>query len=541
MLKNLKSNFKPIAYLTLIMSYPLFVIIILGWFLMPYTIGYLKEVLAFGFLTVVLLGVDLLTSNTKIRKWFTIISLMFLSFLAFLKLSFYSHYGVKLSASALFVIFETNGLETSDFLDSYFDYKVYGILVLLIVLFIVSIVILIKIKSYNIFIVNNIKLLSFVGISLSMLFIYNRFPEENIFIKSIKSYAEYREAKTILKESLAQGTNKDINVISSSNDPQTYVIVIGESTSRWHMQLYGYERETNPLLSKIRDELLIFDDVITPNVHTIVALEKILTLSNFKEKKKSNNCSVVQLANEAGFSTYWISNQKPVGIHESIPTIIGSAAKHKYFLATDSYAYDIYDENILSSLEIALNDNNHKKVIFIHLIGSHSNYKRRYPEEYNKFTGKIKNFRNIDKKSIKLINEYDNSIRYNDYVVWQIIEKVKDKHTKSYVAYFSDHGDDVFDTKDVFLGHNEYHATSPMYEVPLMFWFSESYKLDNPIFFNIKNITKRKYSLEHFIHSFSDLSNIKFDDFEKEKSIFNPEFKYAKRLIKNGIDYDNEK
>ncbi|MEJ6791612.1 MAG: sulfatase-like hydrolase/transferase, partial [Lacinutrix sp.] len=136
-----------------------------------------------------------------------------------------------------------------------------------------------------------------------------------------------------------------------------------------------------------------------------------------------------------------------------------------------------------------------------------------------------------------IINEYDNAIRYNDFVVREIIEKVKSKNENSYVLYFSDHGDEVFDTID-FVGHNEYHGTKPMYEVPFVVWFSKKYKQTNPELFNIENIHQRPYLLEDFIHSFSNISNITFDKYETEKSIFSNKFSIKKRLIKKGEDYD---
>src|SRR5690606_14130732 len=98
--------------------------------------------------------------------------------------------------------------------------------------------------------------------------------------------------------------------------PQTYVVIIGESTSARNMGLYGYYRNTNPLLTEIKDELLIFNDVISPHTHTIPSLNKMLSLSNFENPDVIHCGSIVQLANAAGFSTYWISNQQPIGIHE---------------------------------------------------------------------------------------------------------------------------------------------------------------------------------------------------------------------------------
>jgi heptose-I-phosphate ethanolaminephosphotransferase len=89
-----------------------------------------------------------------------------------------------------------------------------------------------------------------------------------------------------------------------------------------------------------------------------------------------------------------------------------------------------------------------------------------------------------------------------------------------------------------FLGHNEYHATRPMYEVPFIVWFSDAYK--NKIR-NYKDdlIVHRPYSLEDFIYTFSEISQIQFKGFDEKRSIFNPKFIKKTRWIKENIDYDN--
>lgn len=522
--------------LTLILSFPLILVIIIGWFIIPYTSAYLKEIIAFGCLTIILIALSLQFRNSKRRLFVFIFFSFLLSLLAFIKLSFYVNYGTKLSASVLFVIFETNGNEASDFLSNYFNLEIIGLAILLIVSLFLSSFYLRSNTIQNFKIPKLIKLFSLIMMAISAFCIYYRLSNENLFLTSLYSYKDYIIAKANLKETLAKQDTKNIaNVIALENE-QTYVIVIGESTTNWHMQLYGYERETNPLLSEIKNELLVFDSVITPNVHTIVALDKILTLSDYNEPNKKNNASIVQLANKAGFETFWISNQKPVGFHESIPTIIGNAAKHKNFIATDNYGYDIYDESLIPFFENALNNPAHKKLIFLHLIGTHSSYKRRYPNAFNIFKDET-NTAFKHSKSKRIINEYDNAIRYNDFIVREIIEKVRSKNENSYVVYFSDHGDEVYDTFD-FVGHNEYHGTQPMYEIPFMVWFSNKYKTSNTKFSNIENLTKRPYVLEDFIHSFSEISNITFDTFDPKKSIFNNNFKKKQRLVKKGEDYD---
>lgn len=517
---------------------------VFGWFLIPYTKPFLKEVIAFGLFSTILFGIYCLIKPSQ-RKIVLILATLLLSVLAFIKLTFYHHYAVKLSSSALFVIFETNAEESSDFLSNYLDNFV---VLIFSILFIPLLWVIIKLfKKSNSISENNkffifkrskyFNLLLIIGIALASFLIYKKFTEFNILFTSIASYTEYTETKAVLKNSLAKRESEYVKVDSSLQKPQTYIVIIGESTSTWHMELYGYNRKTNPLLSEIRNELVIFDDVITPNVHTILALDKILTLSDYENPNKKENASVVQLANQSGFSTYWISNQRPVGFHESVSTLIANAASKKYFLTTDNYNSNIYDENVLPVLKNILNEKDDKKMIFIHLIGTHSNYDKRYPSSFNHFEGPNIQTKIQNSSSEKIVNEYDNAIRYNDYVVRNIINLAQTEDKVGYVLYFADHGDEVYDTMNL-MGHNEYHSTKPMYEVPFIVWLSDKYKEQRPDFSNLNAIENRKYNLEDFIHSFADLSFIKFSLQDSTRSIFNTSYQSRTRWIKKNEDYD---
>jgi len=521
--------------------FPLIVVAIVGWFLIQYTKPYLKEVIAFGLLSSMFLGLNFLFKNLRIKRIISILLTFILSALAFTKLSFYYHYGVKLSASALFVIFETNATESAEFLNYYLNSFSFLLATVLFVPWLVfSWISLSQSNSSKNEILNSkwIQAGIVTWIIIAGFIIHKKFDEFNIIYTGFSSYSEYQETKKILQNTLALSESNYIDVESSLAEEQTYIVVIGESTSTWHMQLYGYNRETNPLLTEIKDDLIVFTDVITPNVHTILALDKILTLSDYNNPNARENASLVQMANQAGFTTYWISNQRPVGLHESMSTIIGNAADHTYFLATDNYNSTIYDDIVLPKLNSVLGHPDEKKMIFIHLIGTHLDYKKRYPDRFKKFNGTNERTLVQSSKAEKIVNEYDNAVLYNDYIIRNIIEATRKENKKSYVIYFSDHGDEVFDTMDL-IGHNEYHSTRPMHEVPLILWMSDQYKSKNPFSKEWNQYVDRKYNLEDFIHSFSDLSEIKFNLYDSTRSIFNSNYQQRVRWIKKDEDFDN--
>ncbi|NQY28955.1 MAG: sulfatase-like hydrolase/transferase [Flavobacteriaceae bacterium] len=523
-------------------------LLVTGFFYINDTYSYIREVIAFGLFTAVLLVLVTVLNSLQTRKIIFGFLSIILVLLLFVKMSFYMFYGAKINASALFVIFETNTYEASEFLNSFINKEIIVLFfVLLLMLFFVLIKLFytekisMKLRLIPVLMFKHklIKLFVFLLAIFSCYTIFTRFSNENVFLTSYTSHKDYILLKENLKNTLAQKESSYVANFLSSNEEQTYVVIIGESTSNSHMELYNYNRDTNPLLREIEDELYVFEDVISPHVHTIESLEKILTLSNYDSPNKKMNASIVQLANQSGFTTYWLSNQRPVGIYESIPTMIGNAASNRYFINSDDSIFNVYDEKLLPYLDKVLENTSEKKMIFIHLMGTHIGYDKRYPEKFEYFSGENEKTKYKHDKSEKLVNSYDNAIRYNDSIVREVIDKVKAKNTNSYVAYFSDHGDELYDTSDM-VGHDMYNTTPSMYEVPFIVWMSEKHKLKHPEFLDKLKVVKRSYNLEDFIHSFSDLSGISFNEYDATRSVFNIQYQQRKRIIKDGVDYDKK-
>ena len=533
LLKPVKTFLRATAFLLI----PFIILVVLGYLNIPYTKLYLKEVIAFGLLTFVFMGLLSLIKANTLRKGFLLLSYGVLSLLCFVKLGFYNQYDAQLNASSLYVIFETNTEEVSEYISHYTNPTLIGLLLLLLC----SLFLVFKYRKNIMYasVSKTFKGITIIGIICALFLIQWKFIDENIPLMSMQAYKEYKETKAILKGQLAQKETHYFEDINAKEGPQTYVVIIGESTSRRHLELYGYPRPTNPLLSQIREDLFIFDSVITPNVHTILSLDKILSFSTHKTPNKKENASMVQLANKAGFTSYWISNQRPVGFHESIPTLIGAAAHKRYYTTSNDYNEINYDEKVLPVLEKVLQEPEEKKMIFIHLIGTHIDYPKRYPPKFNHFKDAPLNRPFTHKLAIQRTNEYDNAVRYNDSIIATIIERVKSVNENSLVCYFSDHGDDVYDVLDQ-ATHNEYHGTKPMYEVPFIIWLSKKYKQENSTSNLFSTYTNRRYNLEDFIHTFASLTNIQSKDIDRSRSILDSLYIQRPRIVKKNKDYDKE-
>jgi heptose-I-phosphate ethanolaminephosphotransferase len=149
----------------------------------------------------------------------------------------------------------------------------------------------------------------------------------NVFFAIVNSVLDYNKQRNQFQNlELVQNPFSEVTQLSDSI--KTHVIVIGESTSKLHFGLYGYERNTTPMLSEIKGELKLFSDVVSGDTNTIGSLMEALVIK--KENKLIGN--VIQLFKQAGFKTYWLSNQPPIGMYETLVTKIGISADDVRFL-----------------------------------------------------------------------------------------------------------------------------------------------------------------------------------------------------------------
>ncbi len=310
----------------------------------------------------------------------------------------------------------------------------------------------------------------------------------------------------------------------------TAVIIIGESLSKHHISLYGYPRETTPRLDSISNELLIYKDVISPDTQTEGCMKTLLTFAdNMNLDPYFTQPSIIEISRSAGFYTYWIESQGMIGKSETQVSVLSQ--KSDTLIDISKRRETGHEEVILDVLRSTLSDTTRKyKTIFIHLIGSHSRYKDRYPESFSKFDNSypfVTSLKKLNNNQKETINEYDNSVLYNDFVVSSIIDIVKKKEDFSYVLYFSDHSEEMFEFRR-FSGHTSGNISRYMCEIPFILWRSEAYKENVKLSVD----TDRPYSTEDLIYSISQLSGLQYKSYDPAKSIFSTDFKPKERNVR---------
>jgi heptose-I-phosphate ethanolaminephosphotransferase len=314
--------------------------------------------------------------------------------------------------------------------------------------------------------------------------------------------------------------------------PSTLLLVIGESTNRNHMSLYGYNRETSPNLKKIEGELAVFKKVVSPRPYTIEALEQVLTFADQENPDLvMTKPSLMNMMKQAGYKTYWITNQQTLTKRNTMLTTFSKQMDiQKYMNNSRAQNSREYDENVFEPLEEALKDNAKHKFIVIHLLGTHMKYDYRYPPEFEKFKDAKDLPSHFTEIQISAINNYDNAVLYNDFVVSKLITTIKDKNERILMVYFSDHGEDVYDTPPHnMLGRNEGKPTAAMYTVPFIVWQSEKWQESRRL--DLSKFLNRPYSTSHFIHTWADLVGFEFSEFDSSKSLINEAFKEKPLLV----------
>lgn len=449
----------------------------------------------------------------------------------------YLNFKIHFGPSSFFVFLNTNADELSEFIKEYTNTH----LVIVTILFFIP---LLMLKSITNSIINFMPKYQFqryglfkmgiITFLVLLLFKLTKLIDHNLpYLVSRSIILNYKDTKYIdgfnakidSNTSLSENINNDLN--------STFIIVIGESVTSSHMQLYGYYRKTTPLLYRNKDSLSIYKNVISPNTSTFHSLSKALTLGNYEDPKKVLALPITTFFNKSGFKTFWISNHSPAFNPGSTLARVANQAQSKFFNSKEAVINNLkHDGELLNKVDKALNDDASHKIIFLHLIGAHFSYENRYPQEFNIFNTRPQTQFNDD-VAYQKINTYDNAIRYSDFIVNDVLQKIKNKKTNSYLMYFSDHGEEVFQD-DNFYGHLEDRPTKNTFKIPLVMWYSNHFAYPKDYFYD----ENRKYMTDDLWHSIAHISGLKSSFVDSTRSIFSSNFVKRKRLILEGKDYE---
>ena len=286
----------------------------------------------------------------------------------------------------------------------------------------------------------------------------------------------------------------------SATAPEVYVMVVGETARAHNFSLYGYPRNTNPLLSKTPG-IKAFPNVTTQSNTTHKSVPMLLSAASAEDfERLFHEKGILAAFKEAGFHTVFISNQLP---NHSFIDFLGEQADEHYFLKKeDASQGNHYDEDLLQKLDEILpladaSSSAHyhyryrKLFVVLHSYGSHFNYQERYPRSFAYFKPDSRSEAKSENRR-DLLNAYDNTIRYTDYILHGIIERLQkwegvqtktdgvyDQPTSA-MLYTSDHGENIFDDGRCLFLHAAPKASDYELHVPFIIWTSAGFSKQYP-------------------------------------------------------------
>jgi heptose-I-phosphate ethanolaminephosphotransferase len=306
-----------------------------------------------------------------------------------------------------------------------------------------------------------------------------------------------------------------ITSMSDQSNIETIVFVIGESSRPQNWSLYGYNKETTPNLGK-QAGLFKFNQICTTAPYTSFAVPSMLSLEPISDWDAiASTKSLVSIYRAAGYMTYWLSVQEVDSFGGIIPQIAAEAQYRQYFERS-------YDGALISEYEEILNKSDtQKKAIFIHVKGSHFEYSRRYPENFDKFKPSTDNFKD------KITAEYDNSILYTDWLLSTIIDRLKSSKKPSVLFYSSDHGENMMDDSRGLLGH----GIGNKYDLPVSAFIWASDNVSNPQSLKLLKLKAResqKISISSLSHTLLNITGVFTSRYKSSEDLLSDDFVSSK-------------
>lgn len=301
-------------------------------------------------------------------------------------------------------------------------------------------------------------------------------PTNDLFpINAISNFGlavERLEASNGYKEA-SKDFRYDAHCTFTDDEPETVVLVIGETSRADNWQLYGYHRPTNPVLSKT-EGLTVFTDYMSQSNTTHKSVPILLSLADAEDYTiLYRTKGIMQAFREAGYHTAFISNQQR---NHSFIDFLGEQADYCLFLH-DSLSRNADDIELLKPLRQQIKQNRGKRTfIVLHTYGSHFSYADRYPKAMRHFTPDHYDGAKA-KYRLQLVNAYDNTIVHTDFLIGKVISTLSSGGGSAAMLFTSDHGEDIFDDQRHLFLHASPFPSYYQLHVPLIAWTSPTYRI----------------------------------------------------------------
>lgn len=283
---------------------------------------------------------------------------------------------------------------------------------------------------------------------------------------------------------LTLGTDAKL-IAATNNKPTLMFFIVGETARAQNIAYNGYQRNTNPYTENMG--IISFQHVSSCGTATAVSLPCLFSnmeRSNYNKQRAVKQDNVLDILTHAHINVQWIENDGgDKSVAQNIPMSTINKDKNNDLCNKTS----CYDEVMLRQLpEIIAKEPKTNKLIALHLIGSHGpTYYQRYPKSKTLFSPACERSDIDNCSDQEIVNVYDNTIAYTDYVIAQAITLLKQYQEQYNVAlfYLSDHGESLGENGLYLHGTPYVIAPQEQTQVPWFMWASDEY-------FNNKKINK---------------------------------------------------
>ena len=376
----------------------------------------------------------------------------------------------------------------------------------------------------------------------------------------------YRLAFSVYSNHLASqqvdkcvAASKRVVVDSCSFRSPTIVLIIGESYSKAHCQLYGYPQKDTPRQRRLERGgwLTKFNDVVSCWNLTSFVFKNVLSMHVVGEKGEWCDYPLFpELFRKAGYQVTFLTNQFLLAAGQAVYDFSGGFFLNDPVLSKAQFdlrntSLHRFDEGLLSDYDNFLNEGKinlkGNNLIIFHLIGQHVSYNTRYPKDRAKWhADDYKELRPDiagDHYRRRMIAAYDNACLYNDSIVTQIVKRFEDKD--AIVVYMPDHGEEIFEPgRDIICRNHSATVDWPLahyeFEVPFWIWCSRKYAHREPeVFKAIKDAKNRRFMTDALPHMMVWLAGISSKDYNDKYNLLSPNYDESRpRALKNSVDYD---
>jgi len=347
-------------------------------------------------------------------------------------------------------------------------------------------------------------------------------------------------------------TVRETEVEGCTHRSPIIILLIGESYNKYHSPLYNPDaRQTTPNLCQLQAQgnLIVYDNALSPYNVTSKTFRHMFSTYYPGCGRQWVDCTLFPAVfRKAGYNVWFITNQfageennKDHHGHAG-GTIFNQRELRQLQFSHMNTEATRFDMELLSQLPSADELAAQPSLLIFHMIGQHEDYRERYPSAYNRFTADSIQNSYTDAQGRQIVAEYDNATLYNDAVVAELLSKYASEDVVA--IYLSDHGEEIYDWRNSCYRTNSDQMTPEIaryqYEIPLLFYVSDSYKANHPELFNEIQAARHKPFLATMLpFALFHLAGISHADYNSSLDILSSDYDESyPRIIREDVNYD---